>query len=84
LVVFYTEIIEYLHLVWQKFCASTSSALNIPVVTVIFGLGNPNFHEIGNPMTSLIKFWSQTAHIWIALLHYPSGVVHQVSGPEIL
>jgi hypothetical protein len=31
-------------------------------------LGNPNFHEIGNPMTSLIQFWSQTAHMLIALL----------------
>jgi len=47
-------------------------------------LGNPNFHEIGNLMTSLIQFWCQTADILIALLHYPSGVVHQVSGPEIL
>jgi len=35
-------------------------------------------------MTSLIQFWCQTADILIALLHYPSGVVHQVSGPEIL
>jgi len=35
-------------------------------------------------MTSLIQFWSQTAHILIALPYYPSGVFHQVSGPEIL
>jgi hypothetical protein len=45
--------------------------LYIPGFTVILGLENPNFHEIGNPLISLIQFWSQTAHILIAALHCP-------------